>query len=94
MNPRHVLRVVFTNEGKENVEFVVREVKSVLGDFAPRPERIALAPGQKAELDPMQSSLATEMETLELALTLRKGTVQEKQVLKLVGAQLQPIPAH
>ena len=91
---RQVIRVVFTNHGQSPAELTVIEVKSVLGDFAPRPERFALAPGQSAPLNEMRSSVAENVEELDVTLTLRRGTERETKVVRLTGVSpaQQPLP--
>jgi hypothetical protein len=70
----------------------VVEVKSVLGDFAPRPERFALAAGQSAPLNEMRSSVAENVEELDVTITLRRGAERETKVVRLSGVTAPPSP--
>jgi len=80
---RQVLRVKFTNRGKDPLEITIVEVNSLLGNFAPRPERLALAPGQSGSLSEMRASLGENLEELEVNLTLRRGQDRESKVVVL-----------
>lgn len=86
MLPRMALTITFTNIAPESVEFAVVEVRSLLGNFVPRPEQFTLAPGRDGALDPMLSNLPTNLDELEVTLTLRHGDRSETRVLKLPPA--------
>ena len=55
--PPVTLRVLFENKSAEPVELEVTEVNSDLGNFAVRPPKLKLAPGEKGLLEPMISQL-------------------------------------
>jgi hypothetical protein len=79
--PRHLLRVKFTNTGPQTMEFAVTELASLLGNFAVRPERVALAPGQSVELEPMLSNKEGSYSRLDLRLALReKGNSEPEKI--------------
>jgi hypothetical protein len=86
--PPVALRLRLTNQGKETVEVTFVLCKSELGDFAVRPEKLALAPGQTSEPDPMRSNLGMTSNELVLRVSLRmSGVVEQKDlVLKYVAA--------
>ena len=80
--PPIALRLRLTNQGKETVEVVFTLCKSVLGDFAVRPEKLALAPEQSAEPDPMTSRLGLSSGELHLTVGLRMGgKVEQKELI-------------
>ena len=83
MQPRLALTFTFTNSGPQPVEFDLVEVNSLLGNFAPRPEKLSLAPGAEGAMEPMLSNLPPGLEGLEVTLTLKHGNRSETQVLKL-----------
>jgi hypothetical protein len=78
------MRVSFTNKSAQPVVFTVVEIKSLLANFAPRPERLALAPGQSADLDEMRSAAEENYDELDVTVTVRRGTQNETKVLSLV----------
>jgi hypothetical protein len=90
--PPVALRLRLTNTSKETVEIVFVLCKSELGDFAVRPEKIALAPDQTAEPDPMTSRLGMTSGELVLKVGLRMaGKVEQKElVLKVVATAAAP----
>jgi hypothetical protein len=64
-----------------NVEII--DFKSDLGSFAVQPEKIALAPGQSVEAEPMISRLGVTSLNIPVTVTLRLNGKTEKQVLTL-----------
>ena len=84
--PPVALRLRLTNTSKETLEVTFVLCKSELGDFAVRPEKLALAPDQSAETDPMTSLLGLSSNELKLNVSLRAaGKVEQKElVLKAV----------
>jgi len=91
--PPVALRLRLTNTGKDTVEVAFVLCKSELGDFAVRPEKLALAPGQSAEPDPMTSRLGLTSAELVLKVGLRSaGKVEQKElVLKSVAPTEPPV---
>ncbi len=81
--PPLTLRVQLTNTGTEAIEVCFVLCKSVLGDFAVRPEKLTLAPGQSVGPDPMTSRLGLATEELPLQLDLRMGNKTERKTITL-----------
>ena len=81
--PPVALRLRVTNTSKETVDIAFLVCKSELGDFAVRPEKIALAPDQVAEPDAMTSTLGLTTTQLVLHLSLRSGGKVEHKDLTL-----------
>jgi hypothetical protein len=79
--PPVTLRVLFENKGTEPVELEVTEVNSDLGNFAVRPPKLTIAPGEKGVLDPMISQLGVTSDEIPLKLTVRTGGKKEQQVV-------------
>jgi hypothetical protein len=82
----HRVRVSFTNLLKERVQFDVYEVRSLLGVFGVRPNRIVLEPDQTTEIDPMRSSLEVNFETLDITVNVRRSGKTENVVVHLTPA--------
>jgi len=81
--PPVALRLRLTNQSAETVEVTFVLCKSELGDFAVRPEKLALAPEQTAEPDPMTSRLGIPSGELILHVSLRMGGKTEQKDLVL-----------
>lgn len=81
--PPVALRIRLTNTSKETLEVTFLLCKSELGDFAVRPEKIALAPDQTAEPDPMTSQLGLTTTELALQVGLRSNGKSEEKTLTL-----------
>jgi hypothetical protein len=81
--PRMALTFRFTNTGTQPVTFKIADVNSTLGNFAPRPETLTVAPGQTGTVDPMLSNMTSNFETLDVSLTIKIGKKDETQILKL-----------
>ena len=79
--PPVTLRVYFENKGTEPIELEVTEVNSDLGNFAVRPPKLTLAPGEKGTLDPMISQLGVTSDEIPLKLAVRMGGKKEQQVV-------------
>lgn len=79
--PPVTLRVLFENKGTEPLEIEVTEVNSDLGNFAVRPPKLTIAPGEKGVLDPMISQLGVTSDEIPLKLALRTGGKKEQQVV-------------
>jgi hypothetical protein len=79
--PPVTLRVQFENKGTEPLEVEVLEVNSDLGNFAVRPPKLVIPPGEKAALDPMISQLGVTSDEIPLKLALRQGSKRENQVV-------------
>lgn len=81
--PRMVLRVTVTNRSEQPMDIAVTDVVSALGNFAVRPERLSLAPGEEATLDPFLSPFPDNFAELVVELRLRRGTERETQTVRL-----------
>lgn len=79
--PPVTLRVLFENKGTEPIELEVTEVNSDLGNFAVRPPKLTIPPGEKAMLDPMISQLGVTSDEIPLKLSVRTGGKKEQQVV-------------
>lgn len=79
--PPVTLRVAFENKGTEPIELEITEVNSYLGNFAVRPPKLTLTPGQKGVLDPMISQLGVTSDEIQLKLEVRYGGKKESQVV-------------
>ena len=90
--PPVALRLRLTNTSQETLEVTFTLCKSELGDFAVRPERLALTPGQSAEPDRMTSRLGLTSAELVLKVGLRVAgkTEQKDLVLKVVPPSDEP----
>ena len=82
--PRLALTFTFVNTSSRTVTLAIAEVNSLLGNFAPRPETLTLAPGQEGSTDPMLSTFDNNFEELNVTLTLKNGGRGETQILKLL----------
>lgn len=90
--PRLALTFMFANTGTQPMMVSVTEVNSTLGNFAPRPERLLLKPGQQGSLDPMLSTLIDNFDHLDVTLAVKIGERRETQVLRLRRTE-EPHPA-
>jgi hypothetical protein len=89
--PPAMLRLHLTNTTAGTVVVEVREVNSELGNFAVRPDKLTMAPGESAAPDPMQSLLGLDTYSLPVTITLRTGGQTETKVLTL--RQVEPAEA-
>ena len=69
------------NLSKDTVTVDIQDFNSDLGDFAVRPETLALAPDQTGEPDTMVSQLGVGSDVLPFKVTLKKG--KEKETLSI-----------
>lgn len=79
--PPVTLRVEIQNRGAEAVDVEVTEVNSYLGNFAVRPSKLTIAPGESAVLDPMISQLGVTSDEIPLKLAVRVADRKEAQVV-------------
>lgn len=79
--PPVTLRVALENRGTEPIEIAVTDVKSDLGNFAVRPPKLTLAPGESGTLDPMVSQLGVMSDEIPLTLVIQSGGKRETQVV-------------
>jgi hypothetical protein len=81
--PPVALHLRLTNKTSEAVEITFVLCKSELGDFAVRPEKITLAPGESGEPDSMTSRLGLTSAELILRVSLRLADKVEQKDLVL-----------
>lgn len=81
--PRQTLAITFSNPGAAPVTITITELNSLLGNFAPRPERIPLAPGTSESLEPVSGDAGGLLNWLDVTLTLRQADTVETKVLHL-----------
>lgn len=91
--PPVMIHVRFTNTGTEAVELIVADFLSPLGNFVVHPDKLPLAAGETAELEPMTSRLAGEIGATEITLTLRRNGATETKTIALTP-QSPPAPAR
>ncbi len=88
--PALTLRLSLQNLGANNLEVQIVELNSELGNFAVRPERLTLAPGQAGEVDPMISQLGVVAQSIAVKLVLRVAGQTESQTLILTKPAVTP----
>ena len=81
--PPAMLRLRLENTTATAMDVEVRGVDSELGDFAVRPDKFTLPPGQSVEPDPMESLLGVDTYSLPVTITLRTAGRTETKVLTL-----------
>jgi hypothetical protein len=81
--PPVTLRVYLENRGPQPIDVEVTEVNSDLGNFAPRPLKLTIAPGEKGTLEPMISQLGVTSDEFPLKLAVRVGGKKELQVVEV-----------
>lgn len=79
--PPVTLRVAFENKTAAPMEIQVTEVNSELGNFAVRPEKLTLAPGQSGKLDPMISQLGVTSDEIPLKVEVRIAGKKESKII-------------
>ncbi len=78
-----MIHLRFTNQGAAAVTLIIDDFVSPLGNFAVRPEKLELAPGQSLETEPMTSQLAGMFAETDATLVLRLGVKAEKKTFRL-----------
>lgn len=79
--PPVTLRVAFENRATEPMEIQITEVNSELGNFAVRPDKLTLAPGQAGKLDPMISQLGVTSDEIPLKVEIRHAGKKESRIV-------------
>ncbi|HVU34485.1 MAG TPA: hypothetical protein VHE61_13705 [Opitutaceae bacterium] len=79
--PPVTLHITIENRGTQPLEIVPIDVDSDLGNFAARPEKLTVAPGQKAALEPMISQLGVTSDDIPLTLSFSFNGKKESQVV-------------
>lgn len=78
-----MIHLRFTNRTGTPVTLFINDFVSPLGNFAVRPEKLTLEPGQSLETEPMTSQLAGAYTEATATLALRAGGKSEKKALTL-----------
>ncbi len=79
--PPVTLRVQIENRGTEPVEVEVTDVNSELGNFAVRPSKLTIAPGEKGTLDPMVSQLGVTSDEIPVKIAVRMAGKKDTQTI-------------
>lgn len=79
--PPVTIRLKIENRSAEPVEIDLLEVNSDLGNFAVRPTKLSLAPGQIGETEPMVSQLGVTSDEIPIKIVLRIAGKKEQQVV-------------
>jgi hypothetical protein len=79
--PPVTLHVELENRGTTPIEISPTEVNSDLGNFAARPVKLTLAPGEVGGLDPMVSQLGVMSDEIPVTVSIRSGKTTETKVL-------------
>lgn len=88
--PPVTTRLKLENRGTGPVEIEISEVNSDLGNFAVRPSKLKIEPGQTSEPDPMISQLGVTSDEIPVRVTLRHGGVKETRILKVLHVAKPP----
>lgn len=78
-----MIHLRFTNQGTTPVGLHITDFLSPLGNFAVRPEKLTLEPGQSLETEPMTSQLAGAFTEVTATLVLRLDGRAEKKSFPL-----------
>lgn len=81
--PPVMIHLRFTNHGSAPVELRIADFLSPLGNFVVSPEKLTLAPGASAEVEPMTSGLAGQVAGGEITLKLQVGDQRETKTVPL-----------
>ena len=79
--PPVTLHITLENRGTTPLEIAPTEVASDLGNFAARPVKLTLAPGESGSLDPMVSQLGVMSDEIPVTLSFRRGGKTETKVI-------------
>ncbi len=78
-----MIHLRFTNLGDAPVTLTIDTFTSPLGNFAVRPDKLVLEPGQSLETEPMSSQLAGLFSEVDATLVLRLGMETDKKTFRL-----------
>jgi hypothetical protein len=87
-----MIHLRFTNHGDAAVELRITDFVSPLGNFAVRPEKLVIEPGQSLETEPMTSQLAGAFTEAPATLALRLRGQAEKKTFPLRQVAAPPGP--
>ena len=93
MAPPMMIHLRFTNQSPDRLVVLIDDFSSPLGNFAVRPEKLTLDPGQSLETEPMSSRLGDSLAETEATLVLRVGGQAEKKVIVLRAVATESKPA-
>ena len=79
--PPVTLHLNFEYHGPEPLEIEITEVNSDLGNFAARPPKLTLAPGQTGTLDPMISQLGVTSDEIPVKVEIRHAGKKETKII-------------
>ena len=79
--PPVTLHVFFENKGTQPMEIEPTDVNSDLGNFAVRPKKLTLNPGEQGALEPMVSQLGVTSDDIPVTVAIRVGGKSETQVI-------------
>lgn len=82
--PRQTLRISFTNRTDAPLTLAIAELNSLIGNFAPQPEKLIIAPGATESLEPVSGDAGGLLNWLDVTLSLRHSGTAESQVLHLI----------
>jgi hypothetical protein len=88
-----MIHLRFTNRTDAKLDLYIADFTSPLGNFAVRPEKLTLEPGQSLETEPMTSQLAGSFTEAMATLVLRAGGKSETKTLALKPAPAPPPPS-
>lgn len=89
--PRQTLRLTLMNRGPDTLQIELVELRSALGNFSPRPDRVVLAPGTSTELDPVSGDAGGALDSLDIVFSIRRGEETLSQTIHLVPTG-EPVP--
>lgn len=92
--PRQTLRISFTNRTDAPLTIAIAELNSLIGNFAPQPEKLTIAPGATESLEPVSGDAGGLLNWLDVTLSLRHGGTAESRVLHLIptGEPAESVP--
>ena len=82
--PRQTLTICFTNRSSTPVTLTITGLDSLIGNFAPRPEKLTIAPGATESLDPVSGDAGGLLNWLDATLSLRHDGTVETHTMHLV----------
>ncbi|MEI7799045.1 MAG: hypothetical protein WCI28_02530 [Opitutaceae bacterium] len=83
MGPPVMIHLSFLNHGAEPVVIQILDFISPLGNFAVRPDKLTLAPGQVVAVEPMSTLLDEGLTETVVTLALKINGQTEKKILPL-----------
>lgn len=93
--PRQSLRLVLCNQSARDVAVNVIEVRVGAVSFAPKPERVLLAPGQNAPITGMGFGYPLTPENMDVMLTVRVTEGEETRTIRLTPTSaIRPPPEY